>query len=76
MYGLYLLLSGCRYGHWLSHFPLCLIKIHTQTPHRPGPAARNGEEITGTSLPTASKPSLGLHTAKATGDAYDADNII
>lgn len=29
MYGLHLfLLSGCRYGHWLSHFPLCLIKTH------------------------------------------------
>lgn len=43
MYRLYLLLSGCRYGHWLSHFPLCLIKIHIQTPGHPEPAAPDGK---------------------------------
>lgn len=78
MYRLYLLLSGCRYGHWLSHFPLCLIKIHIQTPHYPDPAAPDGKRNYGNvGVPFARPPSLTpSHAGKATRDAYGADIII
>lgn len=80
MYRLYLLLSGCRYGHWLSHFPLCLIKIHIQTPRHPDPAASRWEENGMGNvaipfpqlLPQHPQPQLTF----ATRDAYDADNMI